>query len=263
MLKSIEFSGKTEDEAIELALEQLNLSRDDVSVEIIERAKTGFLGIKNTPAIVKIEYEANEERTTTVEAFLKGLLERMDIKADMDITESKNTINVVLSGSEPGALIGRRGETLDALQHITNYVINRGTAPRVRVNLDAENYRLRRNETLENLAARTADRVIKYRKNLTLDPMNAYERHVIHASLQENSNISTYSVGTEPNRRVVVSYGQSSSNRDRDRHRSNSKQAPGERFNSEQKTTKSDSSRQVERNEQPSSAKEVTYREWS
>ncbi|MCL2425039.1 MAG: protein jag [Oscillospiraceae bacterium] len=207
MLKSIEVQGRTEEEAIELALEQLNMSRDDVSVEIVEQAKTGFLGLKNTPAIVKVLYEVREERSELVHTFLTGLFEHMDIDVSMDLTENDKSISVVLASKDPGALIGRRGETLDSIQSLTNYVINRGASNRCRVNLDAENYRQRRNETLENLASRTAGKVVKYRRNMTLDPMNAFERHVIHTFLQDNELVSTFSVGSEPNRRVVVAYG--------------------------------------------------------
>ena len=217
MTKTIEVSGRTEDEAIEAALEQLNLARDDVSIEIVERAKTGFLGLKNSPAIIKVMYEAKEDRTERVESFIEGLLERMEIEADVDISEGDGSIEVVLTGKDPGALIGRRGETLDAMQHLTNYVINRGGAGRVRVNIDAENYRQRRNETLETLAAKTAGKVMKYRRNMTLDPMNAYERHVIHTALQNNENISTYSVGSEPNRRIVVAYSRGGESRGENR----------------------------------------------
>ena len=206
MLKTIEVSGRTEDEAVESALEQLKLTRDDVSVKIIERAKTGFLGLKNTPAIVEVQYEAKDGSTAGVESFLTGLLERMDVEAEMEITEGNGSIDVVLAGKDPGTLIGRRGETLDAIQHLTNYVVNRSSSGRVRVNIDAENYRQRRNETLESLAAKTAGKVLKYRRNMTLDPMNAYERHIIHAKLQDYENITTYSVGSEPNRRIVVAY---------------------------------------------------------
>jgi len=212
MVKSIEVSGRTEDDAVEAALEQLGLTRDDVSVEIIEQAKTGFLGLKNTPALVKVLYEVRENRTERVEGFLLGLFERMGIEADMKIAEGDDAINVTLTGKDPGALIGRRGETLDAIQHLTNYVVNRGATGRVRINIDAENYRQRRNETLESVAVKAAGKVMKYRRNVTLDPMNAYERHVIHSALQDYANISTYSVGAEPNRRVVVAYGRNSEN---------------------------------------------------
>ena len=212
MIKTIEVSGKTEDDAIESALAQLNLTRDDVSVEIVERSKSGFLGLKSTPAIVKVIYEAKDDKTGRVEDFLSGLLTRMGVEAEMEITEGSNAIEVVLSAKDPGALIGRRGETLDAIQHLTNYALNRGGAGRMRVNIDAENYRQRRNETLEMLAAKTAGKVMKYRRNMTLDPMNAYERHVIHTALQDYESVSTYSVGSEPNRRIVVAYGKNSEN---------------------------------------------------
>ena len=206
MIKTIEVTGKTEDEAIESALMQLNLTRDDISVEIVERAKSGFLGLKSSPAIVRVTYEETIDQTYRVESFLTGLFERMGVNAEVELSEGDGSIDVVLRGSEPGALIGRRGETLDAIQHLANYAINRGGANRTRVNVDAENYRQRRNETLENLAARTAGKVMKYRRNMTLDPMNAYERHIIHSTLQSYDNISTYSVGSEPNRRIVVAY---------------------------------------------------------
>jgi len=215
MIKTIEVQGRTEDEAIELALEQLGMARDDVSVEIVEQAKTGFLGLKNTPAIVKVQYEAKEDRAGQVDSFLSGLFQRMDIDVSLDIKEEEGAISVILTGKDPGALIGRRGETLDAIQHLTNYVVNRGVSGRVRINLDAENYRQRRNEALENLASRTAGKVIKYRRNMTLDPMNAYERHVIHTALQDHGHVSTFSVGSEPNRRVVVAYGEEKGNSER------------------------------------------------
>jgi len=237
MIKSIEVSGKTEDDAIETALAQLGLTRDDVSVEIVERAKSGFLGLKNTPAVVRVSYEqegedpvsmpsskeeklvpAKEENTASadqVREFLAGLFPHMGIEAEMEITTDGNTVSVVLTSSEPGVLIGRRGETLDAMQHLANYSINRGKTNRVRINFDAENYRARRSQTLEQLATKIAAKVVKYRKNMTLDPMNAYERHIIHTALQEYDNITTYSVGNEPNRRIVVAYGRKSDNNGR------------------------------------------------
>ena len=217
MTKSIEISGRTEDEAIESALAQLGLTRDDVSVEIVERAKTGFLGLKSTPAIVRVLYEVKDDKANQVEVFLKGLLTRMEVEAGMEISEGDGSVEVTLTGSDPGSLIGRRGETLDAIQHLTNYVINRGNAGRTRVNIDAENYRQRRNETLETLASRTAGKVAKYRRNITLDPMNAYERHVIHTALQDYENVTTYSIGSEPNRRIVVAYGRNAENAGRSR----------------------------------------------
>ena len=213
MIKSIETTGKTEDEAIETALNQLQLSRDDVSVEVLERAKTGFLGLKSSPAVIRVTYEEKEDTTKQVESFLLGLFERMGVKAALEIKTNEGSLDVVMNADEPGALIGRRGETLDAIQHLTNYTINKGGVNKTRVSIDAENYRNRRNETLEALASRTAGKVMKYRRNMTLDPMNAYERHIIHSALQSHDGISTYSIGNEPNRRIVVAYSKNSENK--------------------------------------------------
>ena len=219
MLKTIQKSGKTEDEAIALALEELGLTRDDVNVEIVERAKTGFLGLRSTPAVVNVSFEVTEEKTDAIRKFLEGLLERFGVQAQIDVAEPVDgTVSVVLSGADPGILIGRRGETLDAIQHLTNYAVNRGGS-RMRVNVDTENYRQRRGDTLETLATKTAAKAVKYRRNFTLDPMNAYERHIIHTTLQDNEQVSTRSVGSEPNRRVVVTFGKDGELRTAD-HRS-------------------------------------------
>lgn len=279
MIKFIDMTGKTEDEAIRRALEQLGLERDDVSVEILERAKSGFLGIGGSPATVRVSYddgqpeskpepvkpepksaapkaekkpvycaevlqkevrarekqereakrgerraepkaekaprepavlgeEVRDEKSEQIRTFLSGLLEHMDAKAEVKVYEvEKNRYKVILEGEKLGALIGRRGETLDAIQQLTNYSINRGgESKRARVQIDAENYREKREESLERLAQKVAGKVVKYRRNVTLEPMNAYERHEIHTALQDTQYITTFSIGTEPNRRVVVSY---------------------------------------------------------
>lgn len=205
MLKSVEFTGKTEEEAIEKGLGELGLARDDVSVEILERHKSGFLGIGSSPARVSISY--NISRVDEVEAFLKGLLQRMDSDA-MPVAEEtpEGNIKVELKGSNLGVLIGRRGETLDAIQHLTNDVMNRRDDKRVRITIDTENYRQKREETLQRLAEKVAGKVRKYRRNVTLEPMNSYERHVIHVVLQDWEDITTYSVGSDSNRRIVVAY---------------------------------------------------------
>ena len=294
MIKFIDVTGKTEDEAIQSALAQLGMDRDDVSVEILERAKSGFLGIGSAPARVRVSYddgkaeevkpvekpaapkpekkvepsaapkavpmyapevlqkkepraakeersgrpareerrerapraeraerpapqpkpivdlgeECRDEKSEQIRSFLKGLLEHMDSAAKIKIYESeKGRYKVYLEGEKLGALIGRRGETLDAIQQLTNYSINRGSEKnRVRVQVDAENYREKREQSLERLAEKVAGKVTKYRRNVTLEPMNAYERHVIHTALQDTPGVTTFSIGTEPNRRVVVSY---------------------------------------------------------
>lgn len=244
MLKTLEKSGKTEEAAIAAALEELGLDRDDVSVEIVERAKSGFLGIGASPAVVRVQYEAPDEELETVaeavaespaaapaeaqpaaapaapaaavdepegyariRAFVSGLLEHMGIQAEIEITVRDNGgVNVNLSGSNMGAVIGRRGETLDAIQHLTNYAVNRGSDKHMHISVDAESYRAKREESLVRLAEKMAAKAIKYKRSMALEPMNSYERHVIHTALQDYEGVTTSSTGTEPNRRVVVSY---------------------------------------------------------
>ena len=235
MLKTLEKSGKTEEAAIAAALEELGLDRDDVSVEIVERAKSGFLGIGASPAVIRVQYEAPDEEAAPAEAqapaaepeasvepaapadepesyarirtFVSGLLEHMGIQAQIDITARDNGgVNVNLSGSGMGAVIGRRGETLDAIQHLTNYAVNRGSDKHMHISVDAESYRAKREESLVRLAEKMAAKAVKYKRSMALEPMNSYERHVIHTALQDYEGVTTSSTGTEPNRRVVVSY---------------------------------------------------------
>ena len=259
MVKWIEATGRTEDVAIQNALAQLGLDRDSVSVEVLDRARSGFLGFGSSPAKVKVTYEVpdpepqaapekpvipvpqekhvppvsqpapevaavpvqapapqqnqessgdkNVEIEDHIRSFLSGLLAHMDVKAEITIDSTgENGILVTLEGTKLGALIGHRGETLDAIQQLTNYAVNRGRAHRVRVHIDAENYRAKREESLRRLADKVAVKVVKYRRNITLEPMNAYERHVIHEALQDYPNVITYSTGTEPNRRTVVAF---------------------------------------------------------
>ncbi len=249
MQKFIECTGKTEDAAIAAALEQLGLAREEVSVEVLELAKPGFLGIGGTPAKVKVSYEApdeepvvenpiveepvpapaeesgpeereelppvpaaspvpaNEEVAGRINEFLTGLLAQMEVNAAPRISvDQEGNYLVELVGEELGSIIGRRGETLDAIQQLTGYAVNKGLSHRVRVRIDAEGYRSKREETLERMARRTAEKAVRFRRNVTLEPMNAYERHVIHTALQDYPDVSTYSIGTDPNRRTVVAY---------------------------------------------------------
>jgi spoIIIJ-associated protein len=208
MNKSIETTGRTEEEAISSALALLGLERDEISVEILERAKPGFLGIGAAPAKIRVSYEAEDDSAIRIKAFIDGLLSRMGSSAVAEVeTVDDTNYNVNLKGDALGSLIGRRGETLDAIQHISNYAINRGAGKHIRINVDAEDYRCKREESLTALAQKIAAKTLKYRKNMTLEPMNSYERHVIHTALQDSPGVSTYSVGTEPNRRVVIAYG--------------------------------------------------------
>lgn len=227
MIKTLEKTGRTEEDAISAALAELGLERDDVSVEIVERAKSGFLGIGASPAVIRISYEAPAEAPKAapasaddpaaspaaagdypeIRAFLGGLLERMGVKAEMEIRPRENGgVNVNLSGAGMGAIIGRRGETLDAIQHLTNYVVNRGSEKHTHISVDAECYRSKREESLTRLAEKMAEKAIKYKRSMALEPMNSYERHVIHTALQNYEGVTTSSTGVEPNRRVVVSY---------------------------------------------------------
>ena len=147
---------------------------------------------------------STEER---IEIFIKGLLEHMGSDAvPHAVKNADDTYMVDLVGENLGILIGRRGDTLDAIQHLTNSAVNRGASKRVRINVDAENYRLKREESLRRLAQKVAGKVSRYRRNITLEPMNAYERHVIHAALQDYPEVTTFSTGSEPHRRIVVAY---------------------------------------------------------
>ena len=328
MAKFIETTGRSEEDAIAAALFQLGLERDDVSVEVLERAKTGFFGFGSSPARVRVSYGFDEdevvakqapkeepvvekaepkvevkqepvilkkaepkpevkeepvqapvaeevveeetilvaktpyknnneprrersrsrsrnnrgrdrlqdgdeviigkterkdhtpvsqaptvpaaeddEKAQRIAAFLNGLMEHMGVEStpNIGVTEEGN-YKVIMEGTNLGAIIGRRGETLDAIQQLTNYCVNRGASKRVRIHIDAEGYRAKREESLQHLALKVAGKVVKYRKNMTLEPMNAYERHVIHAALQDVAKVTTYSTGVEPNRRTVVVY---------------------------------------------------------
>ena len=286
MEKSIVTTGKTIDLAIEAALTQLGLSRDDVSVMVLAQAKPGFLGIGATPAKVQVTYEAPDIKPEApksafgsasrskpkavapakkpepkpeapkpeapkpqpqpkaeavkqekprqekpkaepkkptapkefapaapgsveekIEKFLKGLLEHMNSDAVPHAWKGEgDNYFVELTGDDLGYLIGRRGDTLDALQHLANYSINRGVEGHIRINVDAEAYREKREDSLRRYAQKKAQQVLKAHRRTTLEPMNAYERHVIHAALQDTDRITTYSVGSEPNRRVVIEY---------------------------------------------------------
>lgn len=276
MREFIDVTGKTEDEAISKALAQLGLDRDDVSVEILERAKSGFLGLGSCPAKVRVSYgpeeeeevsapvtppapkaepktqpkpeqpkkpserkpekktekpasvkeertaapvpadkpapvqylgeEVDDEKAQAIKKFLTGLLAQMESSAEVKVYQpEKGRYKVILEGKGLGALIGRRGETLDAIQQLTSYAVNR-TGGRVRVQLDAEGYREKREQSLQHLARKVAAKVVKYRRSVTLEPMNAYERHVIHTALQDVPGVTTYSTGVDPNRRVIVAY---------------------------------------------------------
>lgn len=292
MEKKFIATGKDFDSAVQAALRELGLEIEQVSVQLLERAKNGVFGFGARPCKVEVTYEVPDpaptpalsaasrskpkkepvqeapkpvspkydapkpapakpvepkpetpapapraprpERTPRqpkvekvtepkpekvfapaapgsteekIETFLKGLLERMGSTAVPHAWKNESDIyQVELTGKDLGMLIGRRGETLDAIQHLTNYAVNRNCEGRVRISVDAEDYRVKREESLRRYARKKAQQVLKQRRRTILEPMNAYERHVIHAALQEMDNITTYSTGTEPNRRVIIEY---------------------------------------------------------
>lgn len=277
----IDVSGKTVEEALAKALAQLQMDRDDVSVRVLERAKSGFLGLGASPAVIRVTYgeemeeaptepvrpepivepkpaapkaerpqrserpakqekprapkpekaepktetedkpaevsasltpaplgeEVDDAKAQAIKKFLVGLLQQMEVEAQVRVYQpEKGRYKVILEGKSLGALIGRRGETLDAIQQLTSYAVNRGGDRRCRIQLDAENYRERREQSLCRLAEKMAEKAVRYRRNVTMEPMNAYERHVIHTALQDTPHVTTYSTGVDPNRRVIVSY---------------------------------------------------------
>ena len=277
----IDVSGKTVEEALAKALAQLQMDRDDVSVRVLERAKSGFLGLGASPAVIRVTYgeemeeaptepvrpepivepkpaapkaerpqrserpakqekprapkpekaepkpetedkpaevsasltpaplgeEVDDAKAQAIRKFLTGLLEQMEVEAEVHVYQpEKGRYKVILEGKSLGALIGRRGETLDAIQQLTSYAVNRGGDRRCRIQLDAENYRERREQSLCRLAEKMAEKAVRYRRNVTMEPMNAYERHVIHTALQDTPHVTTYSTGVDPNRRVIISY---------------------------------------------------------
>ncbi len=207
MLRTIVKEAKTVDEALRLALEELGIDKEHAQVEVINEGNKGILGfIGNRNAVVRVTELFNME--DTIQTFLKPIFDKMGISAEMDIEYREDSILIKLSGDNIGIVIGRRGETLDALQYLLSLVINKNTEQYTRVVLDVADYRSKREETLQRLARRVADKVAKTRRSITLEPMNPYERRIIHSTLQEYKNIDTQSIGEEPNRKVVIRFKQ-------------------------------------------------------
>ena len=200
-----EFSAKTVNDAITEACQKLGITSDRLVYEVIEEGSTGFLGIGSKAAVIKaaVKEDSIEE---IAKKFLDDVFKSMDMVVAIDITfdEEDNCINIDLSGDEMGVLIGKRGATLDSLQYLLSLVINKGREEYVRVKIDTENYRERRKETLENLAKNVAFKVKRTRRSFALEPMNPYERRIIHSALQNDKYVTTHSEGEEPNRKVVV-----------------------------------------------------------
>lgn len=202
-MKSVEKMDKTIAEAISGALTELNTTRDRVEVEVLEEPSKGLFGLfggKNAKVRVTVKNDPVEKATK----FLEKVLDCMKIPAVLKPELKDNNLHIEIVGKNAAILIGRRGQTLDSLQYLVSLVINNGDSDYVRVILDTENYRKKREQTLVNLANKLAYKVKKYKKSITLDPMNPYERRIIHSALQNNPHVGTKSQGDEPNRKVVV-----------------------------------------------------------
>ena len=206
-MRFAEKKAKTVDEAVNQELAELGASKDEVDIEIIEETK-GLFGILGSKEVkVRVTLREREEVTRAKE-FIKNVTEKlgMNIEQEASYNEEDKLLKIELKGEGLGLLIGRRGETLDSIQYLTNIFVNKKSEDYVKVTIDAENYRARREEALVSLAKRTASKAVKYRKNMIIEPKNPYERRIIHEALQDYPEVTTYSVGEDPNRKVIVAY---------------------------------------------------------
>jgi len=202
-VKKITVSGKTVDEAVQSALEQLSTTKERVSIQVLEEPKKGFLGLIGVKLAV-VEVEIQPDAAEEAVKFLEEVTKNMGVTITINQVKTKEALLLDLSGEGIGILIGKRGQTLDSLQYLVNLVANRFSEQYIRIILDAENYRDRRKESLEHLAKRLGNKAVRTRKEVILEPMNALERKIIHTVLQDIRGVKTYSEGVEPNRRIVV-----------------------------------------------------------
>ena len=204
-----EFSAKTVDDAITEACQQLEVTSDRLDYEILEEGKDGLFGIGSKPAVIKARVKESEKEGSVEDrtrAFLNEIFAAMQIAVNMEIEfdDIERNLSVDLSGDDMGILIGKRGQTLDSLQYLLSLVVNKGAEQYIRVKVDTENYRERRKKTLENLAKNVAFKVKRSKRPMSLEPMNPYERRIIHSALQNDHYVTTHSEGDEPYRYVVV-----------------------------------------------------------
>ncbi|NLK99082.1 MAG: protein jag [Clostridiales bacterium] len=201
-----EFSAKTVDEALTNAMLEIGTTADNLEYEVIEKETSGFLGMFSKPARIKVRLKQSLQNTAR--SFLEKVFKAMNIETNIDLVynEENEMLEINLVGEDMGVLIGKRGQTLDSLQYLVSLVVNKNTENYVKVKLDTENYRARRKETLENLAKNIAYKVKKNRRSVSLEPMNPYERRIIHSALQNDKFVETYSEGEEPYRKVVINY---------------------------------------------------------
>lgn len=202
--KTIEKKGKTVEEALALALEELGVGEEDVTYTVLEEPSKGFLGIGTKDALVRVEVK--DSVAGSAKKFLSDIFSAMDLEVGIDVVHEDDSINIDLSGDNMGIIIGKRGDTLDSLQYLTSLVANknRDKYAYTRVTLDTEGYREKRVESLKALSERLAAKVGRSGKRYTLEPMNPYERRIIHANLQDNEYVTTFSIGEEPYRKVVI-----------------------------------------------------------
>ena len=201
-----EFTGKTVADALTNATVSLGVTSDQIKYEVVEEGSSGFLGIGSKDAIIKVVISTEEDPKQVAEVFLKDVFEAMQLEVNisMNYQEEDKTLSIDLAGPEMGVLIGKRGQTLDSLQYLTNLAVNRSSENYTRVKIDTEDYRRRRKETLENLAKNMASKVKRTKKAVTLEAMNPYERRIIHSALQNDNSVTTHSEGEEPYRYVVI-----------------------------------------------------------
>jgi len=201
-MESIEKYGRTEEEAVAEALKELNASADEVNVTVLESGNKGFLGLGSKPW--KVSVTKKFDPVSIAETFLREAAVAMGISIEINSDLKDRGLNIFIEGKDAGRLIGKHGQTLDAFQYLVSLMVNKGTAPFINVVLDCENYRKKRKETLENLARNMAKKAKQQRRSVVLEPMSSYERKIIHAALQGDKLVSTYSEGDEPYRNVVI-----------------------------------------------------------
>ena len=203
-MEFVEFSAKTVDDAITDACQKFTVSSDKLEYEVVEEGSSGFLGIGSKPAIIKARVKSSV--TDIAKDFLKDVFEALDMVVVVNVkyNESDRVMDIDLSGDDMGVLIGKRGQTLDSLQYLVSLVGNKDVEDYIRVKVDTENYRQRRKDTLENLAKNISYKVKRTKRAVSLEPMNPYERRIIHSALQNDKYVTTHSEGDEPFRHVVV-----------------------------------------------------------
>ncbi len=203
-MEFMEFSAKTVNEAITEACQKFTVTSDKLEYEVIEEGSAGFLGIGSKAAVIKARIKSS--LSDNAKTFLNDVFGAMELTVVVDVkyNEEDKTMDIDLSGDEMGVLIGKRGQTLDSLQYLVSLVVNKDSEDYIRVKVDTENYRQRRKETLENLAKNISYKVKRTKRSVSLEPMNPYERRIIHSALQNDKYVTTHSEGEEPFRRVIV-----------------------------------------------------------